>query len=113
MVRQAAQRNQSLRNGWMQRLGGWTAEQLIFLDESAACERTGDRRYGWAPTGIAFTMSQDLRRFKRWSILPAFIVDDYIAWEVHQGSITAAIFNDFVQNQVLPQCTPAIDGGPR
>ena len=39
--RQAAQRNQTLRDGWMQRLGGWTAEQLVFLDESAACERTG------------------------------------------------------------------------
>lgn len=41
MVRRSAQRNQQLRDGWMQRLGGWTAEQLIFLDESAACERTG------------------------------------------------------------------------
>jgi transposase len=41
MVRRSAQRNQALRNDWMHRLGGWTAEQLIFLDESAACERTG------------------------------------------------------------------------
>ncbi len=113
MVRQAAQRNQQLRNGWMQRLSEWTAEQLIFLDESAACERTGDRRYGWAPSGITPMISQDLRRSKRWSILPAFTVDGYIAWEIHQGSITAAIFNDFVRNQVLPQCTPAIYGGPR
>jgi transposase len=56
-------------------------------------------------------MIQDLRRSKRWSILPAFTVDGYIAWEVHQGSITAAIFNDFVRNQVLPHCTA--NGGPR
>ena len=41
VIKQAAQRNQGLRDGWMQRLGEWTAEQLIFLDESAACERTG------------------------------------------------------------------------
>jgi transposase len=58
-------------------------------------------------------MIQDLKRFKRWSILPAFTVDGYIAWEVHQGSITAVIFNDFVRNQVLPHCISAANGGPR
>jgi hypothetical protein len=26
-------------------------DQLIFLDELAANERTGDRRYGWSPIG--------------------------------------------------------------
>jgi transposase len=109
MMRQVAQRNQSLRNDWMQRLSEWIAEQLIFLNESAACERTDDRRYDWASTDIALTMSQNLRRFKRWSILSAFIVNDYIAWEVHQSSITAVIFNDFVQNQMLSQCTSTID----
>ena len=56
-------------------------------------------------------MIQDLKRSKRWSILPAFTVDGYIACEVHQGSITAEIFNDFVRNQVLPQTTA--NGGPR
>ena len=56
-------------------------------------------------------MIQDLKRSKRWSILPAFTVDGYIAWEVHQGSITAEIFNDFVRNQVLPQTTA--NRGPR
>jgi hypothetical protein len=94
-------------------LGEWIAEQLIFLNESAACERTGDRRYGWASSGIVFTMSQDLRRSKRWSILSAFTVDGYIAWEMHQSSITAAIFNDFVRNQVLSQCTSVIYEGLR
>lgn len=40
-VRIAKQRNQILRNDWMARLAGWRADQLVFLDESAACERTG------------------------------------------------------------------------
>jgi transposase len=56
-------------------------------------------------------MIQDLRRSKRWSILPAFIVDEYIAWEMHQGFITAVIFNDFVRNQMLSHCIA--NGGPR
>jgi hypothetical protein len=108
MMRQTAQRNQQLRNDWMQRLSEWIAEQLIFLNESAACERTDDRRYDWASSSITFMISQDLRRSKRWSILSAFIVNDYIAWKIHQSSITAAIFNDFVRNQMLSQCTSVI-----
>lgn len=40
-VRIAKQRNQLLRDEWMTRLGGWRADQLVFLDESAAYERTG------------------------------------------------------------------------
>ena len=31
----AAQRNPELRGIWMRKLADWTAEQLIFLDESA------------------------------------------------------------------------------
>jgi transposase len=108
MMKQTAQRNQQLRNDWMQRLSEWIAEQLIFLNENAACERTDDRRYDWVSSNIVFTMSQNLRRSKRWSILSAFIVNDYIAWKMHQNSITAIIFNDFVRNQMLSQCTSTI-----
>ena len=38
----ARERNHELRDGWYVKLSGWRAEQLIFLDESAACERTGE-----------------------------------------------------------------------
>jgi transposase len=79
MMRQIAQRNQQLRNDWMQRLSEWIAEQLISLNESAVCERTDDRRYDWTSSSIILTISQNLRRLKRWSILSAFIVNDYIA----------------------------------
>jgi hypothetical protein len=108
MMRQTAQRNQQLRNDWMQRLNEWIAEQLIFLNESAACKRTNDRRYDWVSSDIAFTMSQNLRKSKRWSILSAFIVNDYITWEIRQNSIIVIIFNDFMRNQMLSQCTSTI-----
>ena len=41
----AKQRNQDFRNRWMVQLGGWRADQLIFLDESAANERTGMKSF--------------------------------------------------------------------
>ena len=38
----AAQRNEELRSRWLvTKLPQWRANQLVFLDESAACERTG------------------------------------------------------------------------
>src|SRR2546423_1410494 len=47
----AAQRNPELRADWIRRLAGYDAHQLIFVDESAANEQTGNRKYGWAPIG--------------------------------------------------------------
>ena len=42
----AVERSTTLRNAWIGIQKSWTADQLIFLDESAANERTGDRKYG-------------------------------------------------------------------
>lgn len=86
---------------------------MIFLDESAACERTGDRKYGWAPKGEPASVHSLFKRSKRWSILPAYTVEGYIAFTVHHGSIITEIFNQFVAEEVLPQCTPYADGDPR
>jgi hypothetical protein len=85
----------------MARMSEWSAEMLVFVDESAACERTGHRKYGWAPQGIKATITTLLKRSKRWSILPAFTVLGYIAWEVIHGSITTEIFNQWIQTEVL------------
>jgi len=41
LQRKVAERNLMVRDGWM-----------VFLDESAANERTSDRKYGWAQRGV-------------------------------------------------------------
>lgn len=53
-------------------------------------------------------MIQELKRFKRWSILLAFTIEGYIAYEIHYGSITTEILNAFVKNKVLPYCAGEI-----
>jgi len=40
--RKAAQQSDTLRKECKLRLAGWTVDQLAFLNESAACERTGE-----------------------------------------------------------------------
>ena len=70
-----------------------------------------DRKYGWAPIGMPSVESRSARRSERWSMLPAYTLDGYIAWDVRHGSYTTATFNDFIKNQVLPLCT--LYPGPR
>ncbi len=38
--RVAAERDEKLRSEWERQLMNWTSDQLVFLDESVACERT-------------------------------------------------------------------------
>ncbi|RFU31610.1 hypothetical protein B7463_g4748, partial [Scytalidium lignicola] len=45
----AAQPSQPLVDDWVIESANWTADQLVFVDESASNERTGDRKYGWVP----------------------------------------------------------------
>jgi hypothetical protein len=60
--KQAAERNREIRDDWLRRLSGWEAAQLVFLDESAANERTMDRKYGWSPIGTPCTISRPAKR---------------------------------------------------
>jgi transposase len=107
----AAERSRALRILWIGRQAMWTADQLVFLDESASNERTGDRKFGWAPTGRECEVSRPFKRSERWSILPALSVNGYLSYLIYQGSITAEIFELFLEQQVLPHCTPY--PGPR
>ena len=85
---------------------GWKTEQMVFLDKSAACKRTRDRKYGWFPRGQKATVQSLFKRSKRWSILPACTVNGYITFIVHYGLSTTQILNQSIAEQVLPQCTP-------
>ncbi len=84
----------------------WRPDQLVFVDESAANERTGDRKYGWAPVGAVAEVSELLKYTEKWSILPMFTVDGYEAWEVIHGSYNTELFNAFIENQVIPRMNP-------
>jgi hypothetical protein len=83
----------------------------MFIDESAANERTGDRKYGWAPVGVMPHEYVPIKWSERWSILPVYTVDGMMVWDIIQGSWTKELFNDFICTKVLPYCTPY--PGPR
>ena len=102
----AAQRNDELRNKWMNDLSEWNADQVIFLDESAANEHTADRKYRWAPVGVTPHESRPFTRSERWSLLPAYTIDGFITWDIRHGSYTTETFEEFIEFKVLPLCNP-------
>jgi len=48
------------------------------MDESAANERTADRKYGWAPVRLTPLEALALGRSKHWSLYPAYMIDGYV-----------------------------------
>jgi len=108
---QALEQNAALRTVWRGIQKSCDSDQLVFLDESGANERTGDRRYGWSPIGLTCAQSRPIKRSERWSILPALTIDGYLDYIIHQGAITADLFVEFIEEKVLPHCSPY--PGPR
>jgi DDE superfamily endonuclease len=83
----------------------------MFVDESAANERTMDRKYGWSEINTPAIAREQLKHSEKWSILPVYGVDGFISWEIYQGSYNAERFNEFVKKWVIPYTTPF--PGPR
>lgn len=76
----------------------------MFIDESGANERTGSRKFGWSPKGLACHEFESIKRSERWSILPAMTVDGYLGNPlIYQGGINAEIFCAWLAEDVLPQ----------
>lgn len=107
-TRIAAQRDQAARDAFEVTVRQYEAEQLLYVDESSVSEKTLFRRYGWSAIGLPAYTRSALRRGTRCSVLPAYSVDGYIpgATLVVEGSVTAAIFEDWLEHRVLPYCEP-------
>ena len=65
-----------------------------------------DHKYRWSPSGLVAGVNKLFKHSVCWSILPAYTTDGYIAYMVHQGSITSELFNEFVLEELLPKLTP-------
>jgi hypothetical protein len=76
--RRALQASTELRAAWRLKSMRWPMDRVVFLDESAANERTGYRRFGWLPKGVSCVDLKETKWHNRWSILPALTVRGYL-----------------------------------
>jgi transposase len=104
--KEAAQRSYVARVAYLARCAEWPVQQLVFVDESACCGRTGSRRYGWSPVNTRSRDIEVLKRSERWSVLYALSVNVYLEDPlIIQGSVTAKDFNEWIEGAVIPQCS--------
>lgn len=90
-----------LRDDHLQERMQYRADQIVAVDESAANERTKDRKYGWSLRGLPCRVRQAGQRGRRWSMLPAMTVDGYLMIDVYEGSYNTSRFTEFI-DRLLP-----------
>ena len=100
----AAQQNEELRGDWWRRIVGVPPFRLMFLDESSVCNRTHHTAKGWSPLGIVPSVKRALKKGQRYSILPAYTLEGYVACGIVQGSYDSERFLEFLTAEVLPLC---------
>ncbi|KAK9247948.1 hypothetical protein V1506DRAFT_434176, partial [Lipomyces tetrasporus] len=76
--------------------------QLMFVNELAANEKTGHRKYGCAPVGVTPDESVPAFRSERYFVLPCYTVDGYITCKILLGSFKQESFTAFIRDEVLP-----------
>jgi hypothetical protein len=64
----------------------YSAEQLIFIDETSKDERSVSRLYGYSYVNKRANKKVVFIRGKRYTILPALTIDGFIAAEIMEGS---------------------------
>ncbi|GBB83722.1 hypothetical protein RclHR1_01040027 [Rhizophagus clarus] len=96
------ERSDILRGVYLYNIGmNYTAEQLIFIDESAKDERTLTRLYGYSSINTRAKKSVVFVRGKRYTILPALSLEGFIAVDIMEGSCDKERFKTFVLTQLV------------
>lgn len=106
LQKEARERNQQLRDHWDSKLANWRAQQLVFIDESGLNSKLGERQNGWGRRGERIRAKVSGQKASNFSLLPAYTVDGYIACNLYEGGVNAERFEDFIEHDVLPHCTP-------
>jgi transposase len=81
----------------------YTAEMVVFCDESGLDKRDGARRTGWAPRGKEAVVESAFTRGVRWHILPALTVSGVLDLLVYRGHTNTEGFLHWLENGVLPK----------
>ena len=87
---------------FIQRMSGYTGEQLLFTDESAKDDTTEGRGNGWAAVGMRTLGTTLFVRGKRYSLLPVIGRGGLLGYKIIEGSFNGPEFLDFVKNVLIP-----------
>jgi transposase len=99
----AKERNQDLRDDYIERRSHYKAEQMIFIDESGSDRGLAILGRGYAPKGVTPVQFKRFHRGKRVQVLPAYTLDGVIYCEVYQENTDVQVVEGFLE-RLLPFC---------
>ena len=79
----------------------YTANQLVFADESAYDKRSLSRRFGWSIIGSRAKKATFFVRGQRFTIEGALCIDGLLAYGIQEGPIDSKDFEFFIKNVLV------------
>jgi transposase len=98
ITRVAAERSGQKRLEYIARIGKYSADQLVFVDESSVDRRTTYRGHAWSIRGTKAQRKAFFVRGRRYSVLPALSLrEGIIHCEIVEGSFCTETFLQFIE----------------
>ena len=106
-TRSSDRQNEALKDAWQAEMKtDFTAEQLIFIDETLLKEQTVWRLMAYAAIGDPARWQADNRRGATHSILAAMTTEGYLPCTgIKRGFYNADQLIDWLENRLLPHCS--------
>lgn len=101
VAREAAERNDLLRNTWWAECADIPKEYWVWLDEAGVDDLSNQRTAGWSLLGRACVRRALFFRGQRYSLLPAFTTQGIIALDLFEGSVNKERFLQFIHEQLV------------
>ncbi|KFA55584.1 hypothetical protein S40293_09215 [Stachybotrys chartarum IBT 40293] len=99
----AKERSQDLRDDYIERRFHYTAEQMIFVDESGSDRGLATLGRGYAPKGATPVQRKRFHRGKRVQVLPAYTIYGVIYCEAYEENTDTQVSEGFLE-RLLPLC---------
>lgn len=81
-------------------------DQLVFIDETSKDGRDALRKYAWSRRNTPAIVSLPFSRGERLSILAAFDVTGFFAWDSTPGTFDREAFHDVFRRKIAPYLNP-------
>jgi len=102
----AAERDEVVREQWKEDMWlNFVAAQIVWTDESSKDDRTIYHHYGQAATGQCTVIDAQFICREQYSILPAMMIEGYIATHIISGSVDGEEFFNFIVEDVVCRYT--------
>jgi transposase len=109
----SSSRSEPLRQAYIEDIGRFSADDLVFLDESIFNEKTGWRTHGYGQAGRPVEHHTNIARGKTWSICAAMTLNGWLPCTgIKEGYWSTDDFLNWIQEQLLPTIEAEFNSRP-